>query len=144
MEISSVEFNSLNLHIIVKCFAMNLPENYIPIIIQALVGLGFVLLSVVGTHFLGPKMDKNRTRKHEAFECGIEIEGNARTPFSVKYFLTAVLFVLFDVEIVFFYPYAVNFREFGMQGFLAVLTFVSIFFLAFVYVWKRGALDWDR
>ncbi len=122
---------------------MNLPENYIPIIIQAAVALGFVLLSLAGTHFLGPKQS-NSKRKNEAFECGIESEGNARTPFSVKYFLTAILFVLFDIEIVFFYPYAVNFREFGVQGFLAVLAFVSVFFMAFVYVWKRGALDWDR
>lgn len=123
---------------------MNLPENYLPIIIQGLVGLSFVILSLVGTHFLGPKQKKGASKKNESFECGVEVEGNARTPFSVKYFLTAVLFVLFDVEIVFFYPYAVNFREFGIEGFLAVLTFVSIFFLAFVYVWKRGALDWDR
>lgn len=123
---------------------MSLPENYLPILIQALVALSFVVLSLVGTHFLGPKQSKAKNRKNEAFECGIEVEGNARTPFSVKYFLTAVLFVLFDVEIVFFYPYAVNFREFGMEGFLAVLAFVAVFFMAFFYVVKRGALDWDR
>ncbi|MDF0720011.1 NADH-quinone oxidoreductase subunit A [Kaistella sp. PBT33-4] len=123
---------------------MSLPESYIPILIQAAVGLGFVLLSLAGTHFLGPKQQKSNIRKNESFECGIEVEGNARTPFSVKYFLTAILFVLFDIEIVFFYPYAVNFREFGIEGFLAVLMFVSVFFMAFVYVWKRGALDWDK
>lgn len=123
---------------------MNLPENYIPILFQGLIGLSFVLLSLLGTHFLGPKQAKGYTKKNESFECGVDVEGNARTPFSVKYFLTAILFVLFDIEIVFFYPYAVNFREFGIQGFLAVLTFVSVFFLAFLYVWKRGALDWDR
>lgn len=123
---------------------MSLPENYLPIIIQAGVALSFVLISLLGTHFLGPKQSKEKNRKNESFECGVEVEGNARTPFSVKYFLTAVLFVLFDVEIVFFYPYAVNFREFGMEGFLAVLTFVAVFFMAFYYVVKRGALDWDR
>lgn len=123
---------------------MNLPSDYLPILIQALVGLSFVVLSLVGTHFLGPKQVKGQNAKNEAFECGVEIEGNARTPFSVKYFLTAILFVLFDIEIVFFYPYAVNFREFGVEGFIAVLTFVSVFFLAFFYVWKRGALDWDK
>ncbi|MDO4225431.1 MAG: NADH-quinone oxidoreductase subunit A [Bergeyella zoohelcum] len=123
---------------------MNLPENYIPILIQAAVAFGFVLLSLAGTHLLGPKQSKEKNLKNDNFECGVEIEGNARSPFSVKYFLTAVLFVLFDIEIIFFYPYALNFREFGFEGFLAVLTFVSIFFLAFIYVWKRGALDWDR
>lgn len=123
---------------------MNLPENYIPVIIQALVGSIFVVMSILGTKFLGPKNRASATTKNANFECGIESEGNARTPFSVKYFLTAILFVLFDIEIVFFYPYAVNFREFGMEGFLAVLTFVAVFFLAFFYVWKRGALDWDK
>jgi NADH-quinone oxidoreductase subunit A len=123
---------------------MNLPENYIPIILQIAVAAGFVLLSILGTHFLGPRQKSTSTKKNEAFECGVEAEGNARTPFSVKYFLTAVLFVLFDIEIVFFYPYAVNIREFGVEGFFAVLTFISVFFIAFIYVWKRGALDWDK
>ena len=123
---------------------MNLPSDYIPILIQALVGLSFVVLSLVGTHFLGPKQDEKLTSKNESFECGVPVEGNARTPFSVKYFLTAILFVLFDIEIVFFYPYAVNIREFGVQGFIAVSVFVAIFALAFIYVWKRGALDWDK
>lgn len=121
---------------------MNLPENYIPILIQAAVGLGFVAISLLGAHFLGPKIKGDK--KDSSFECGVESEGNARTPFSVKYFLTAVLFVLFDIEIVFFYPYAVNFKELGMEGFIAVSTFIGIFFLGFFYVLKRGALDWDK
>lgn len=123
---------------------MNLPENYIPIIIQALVAIGFVGISLLGAHFLGPKQLDSTTNKNKNFECGIESEGDARSPFSIRYFLTAILFVLFDIEIVFFYPYAVNFREFGMAGFIAVLTFVSIFFLGFFYVLKRGALDWNK
>jgi NADH-quinone oxidoreductase subunit A len=123
---------------------MNVPENYIPIIIQIAVAAGFVLLSILGTHFLGPKQRAESNKKNESFECGVEVEGNARNPFSVKYFLTAILFVLFDIEIVFFYPYAVNIREYGVEGFFAVLTFISVFFIAFVYVWKRGALDWDK
>ena len=123
---------------------MNLPDNYIPILIQAAVAIGFVAVSLLGAHFLGPRQKKTTTAKNDTFECGVEVEGNARTPFSIKYFLTAVLFVLFDVEIVFFYPYAVNFREYGMEGFMAVLAFVAIFFAGFFYVWKRGALDWDK
>lgn len=123
---------------------MNVPADYIPILIQIAVGAGFVLLSILGTHFLGPRQKADAVKKNESFECGVDAEGNARTPFSVKYFLTAVLFVLFDIEIVFFYPYAVNIREFGIEGFLAVLMFISVFFIAFVYVWKRGALDWDK
>lgn len=121
---------------------MNLPENYIPILIQAGLALGFVIVTIIASNLLGPKLRSKR--KDASFECGIESEGNARTPFSVKYFLTAILFVLFDIEIVFFYPYALNFKEFGVAGFVAVLTFVAIFFVGFIYVIKRGALDWDR
>lgn len=121
---------------------MNLPENYIPILIQAGVGLAFVLVSLVASHFLGPRVHSKK--KDEAFECGVELQGNARTPYSVKYFMTAILFVLFDIEIVFFYPYAVNFREFGIPGFIAVATFVGVFFIGYLYVLKRGALNWDK
>jgi len=121
---------------------MNLPENYIPILIQAGVALAFVVVTIIASNLLGPKV--RGAQKDQAFESGYQSVGNARTPFSVKYFLTAILFVLFDIEIVFFYPYAVNFKEFGVEGFLAIVTFVAIFFLAFFYVWKRGALDWDK
>lgn len=123
---------------------MSLPESYLPIILQASVGIGFVAISLIGAKYLGPQQKSTTVAKNSSFECGIEVEGNARTPFSIKYFLTAILFVLFDIEIVFFYPYAINFREFGMEGFLAVVTFVAVFFMAFFYVWKRGALDWDK
>lgn len=119
-----------------------LPQSYLPILIQAAVGLGFVFVSLIASHYLGPRVSGKT--KDDTFECGIEREGDARSPFSVKYFLTAILFVLFDIEIVFFYPYAVNFREFGIDGFMAVLTFVGVFFIGFYYVLKRGALDWDK
>jgi NADH-quinone oxidoreductase subunit A len=115
---------------------------YLPIIIQGLVGLGFVVLVLVLTHLLGPR--RRTKHKDENFECGIESEGNARFPVSVKYFMTAILFVLFDVEVIFFYPYAVNFKEMGLQGFLAVVMFVAFFLIGFVYVWKKGALDWEK
>jgi NADH-quinone oxidoreductase subunit A len=62
----------------------------------------------------------------------------------VKYFLSAILFVLFDVEVIFFYPYAVNFKEMGWEGFGAVVAFVGFFLLGFIYVWKRGALEWEK
>ena len=123
---------------------MNLPDNYIPVLIQAAVGLGFVLFTLYASHNWGPKRHTSGATKNDTFECGIEVEGNARTPLSVKYFLTAILFVLFDIEIVFFYPYAVNFKELGFEGFLAVTTFIAIFFIGFFYVLKRGALDWNK
>ncbi|MDZ4704381.1 MAG: NADH-quinone oxidoreductase subunit A [Saprospiraceae bacterium] len=121
---------------------MNTPDNYIPIVLQSLVAGGFVVLVLVLTHLLGPR--RPGKNKDSSFECGIEPQGNARIPVSVKYFMTAILFVLFDVEIVFFYPYAVNFKEMGLEGFMAVLVFVSVFMCGFFYVWKKGALEWDK
>ena len=115
--------------------------QYLPIIIQALVGGGFVVTTIIVTHLLGPKtVTKN---KLISFESGIESIGNARMPFSVKYFLTAILFVLFDVEVIFMYPWAVNFREMGMQGFVSMLIFLSFLLLGFFYIVKKGALKWE-
>ncbi len=121
---------------------MNTPESYIPILLQMGVAVGFVVLTLVLSHLVGPR--KKTAKKEDSFECGIEIQGDARFPVSVKYFLSAILFVLFDVEVVFFYPYAVNFKEMGWAGFSAVLAFVAFFLLGFVYVWKRGALEWEK
>ena len=88
--------------------------------------------------------DLKTAKREDNFECGIENQGNARFPVSVKYFLSAILFVLFDVEVIFFYPYAVNFKEMGWTGFAAVVAFVGFFLMGFVYVWKRGALEWEK
>jgi NADH-quinone oxidoreductase subunit A len=118
------------------------PSGYMPIVLQSLVALGFVALVLIVVPLLGPR--RHHKVKHETFECGIEVKGNARMPVSIKYFMTAILFVLFDVEVIFFYAYAVNFREMGIQGFLAVLMFVGVFLLGFVYVWKKGAFEWDK
>lgn len=116
--------------------------SYLPILIQAAIAIGFVGLVLVLTHVLGPR--RNTKKKVENFECGIESEGNARFPVSVKYFLTAILFVLIDVEVIFFYPYAVNMKEMGVQGFLAVVMFVAFFLVGFIYIWKKGALEWEK
>lgn len=117
-------------------------ENYFPILLQVVVAGGFVVTTLFATHFLGPKV-KNKN-KEENFECGIEEQGNARYPFSVKYFMTAILFVLFDVEVIFFYPYAVNFKAMGWEGFIAVVMFVGFFLCGYYYVRKKGALEWNR
>ncbi len=121
---------------------MNNPESYLPILIQLGFSIGFVVLALTLSQLLGPK--RKTKKKNESFECGIESQGDARFPVSVKYFLSAILFVLFDVEVVFFYPYAVNFREMGWEGFLAVVSFVGFFLTGFIYVWKKGALEWEK
>jgi NADH-quinone oxidoreductase subunit A len=122
--------------------ANNAPESYLPIGLQFLFALGLVVLLIVVTHALGPK--RKTTDKLQNFESGIEIQGNARQPMAIKYFLVAILFVLFDVEVIFFYPYAVNFRQLGWDGFMAVLMFVGFFLCGFLYIIKKGALKWEE
>lgn len=119
---------------------MSSTVDFIPIIIQALVAIGFSLATVFLVPKLGPKL---RSRKKDMnFECGLEPDGDARFPVPVRYFVVAILFVLFDVEIIFFYPYAVNFSELQLNGLLAVLIFVSVFFTGFIYILKKGVLEW--
>ena len=119
----------------------NNSSAYAPILIQLSLAVALVVVMMGATHLLGPK--RKTTDKLENFECGIEQEGNARQPLSVKYFLVAILFVLFDVEVIFFYPYAMNFRALGWDGFMAVVMFVAFFVLGFIYIIKKGALQWE-
>lgn len=104
------------------------------------VAAGFVITTMVATHVLGPKR-KTKT-KLESFECGIESQGNARAPFPIRYFLVAILFVLFDVEVIFMYPWAVNFKDFGVTGLLQMLVFISLLLVGFVYIIRKKALEW--
>jgi NADH-quinone oxidoreductase subunit A len=115
--------------------------DYLPIAIQLLFAAAFVFLVLGVTHLLGPKRKTDEKLKN--FESGIASVGNARQPMAIKYFLIAILFVLFDVEVIFFYPYAVNFRELKWAGFGAVMIFVAFFLIGFVYIIKKGALQWE-
>lgn len=120
---------------------METPISYVPILIQLAVALGFVVTTIVATHFLGPK--RKSKKKLDPFECGIESTGNARVPFSVRYFLVAILFVLFDVEVIFMYPWAVNFKALGITGLVEMFLFIGLLLLGFFYVIKKGALKWE-
>lgn len=115
--------------------------DFLPILMMFIVALGFVGLVMGVTHWMGPR--RKTKVKLETFECGIETKGNARTPISVKYFLVAILFVLFDVEVIFMYPWAVNFRKLGLLGIAEMFSFMAIFLLGFYYIKKKGALNWD-
>ena len=121
---------------------VNNASNYLPIGLQFLFAAGLIATIIVASNFLGPK--RPTSDKLQNFESGIKIQGNARQPMAVKYFLVAILFVLFDVEVIFFYPYAVNFRELGWDGFMAVLVFVALFITGLVYIFKKKALDWEE
>lgn len=119
----------------------DIPYDYFPMVIQFIVALGFIVTTMVATHLLGPK--RKSKVKLESFECGIESKGNARIPFSIKYFLVAILFVLFDVEVIFMYPWAVNFKELGTTGILEMFVFMVLLLTGFYYIIKKGALKWE-
>jgi NADH-quinone oxidoreductase subunit A len=119
----------------------NSAANYLPIGIQLIFAAGFVAFMIGLSAWVGPK--RKTADKLENFTSGIESHGNARQPMAIKYFLVAILFVLFDVEVIFFYPYAVNFRELGWAGFSALLMFVGFFLVGFIYIIKKGALKWE-
>jgi NADH-quinone oxidoreductase subunit A len=116
-------------------------SDYFPILMQMLLAVGFV----VGTIFVSGKLGPSRKSaiKEKNFECGIESVGNARIPFSVKYFLVAILFVLFDVEVIFLYPWAINFKELGLEGMIKMIIFMALLLVGFFYIIKKKALEWE-
>ena len=126
---------------VVNAATQSSSADYFPIALQILFAFLFVGFMMLLTHNLGPK--RATEDKLQNFESGIGSKGNARQPMAIKYFLVAILFVLFDVEVIFFYPYAVNFRSLGWNGFLAVILFVGLFLAGFIYIIKKKALQWD-
>ena len=126
---------------LLQVHSTNEAASYLPVIIQIIFAAGLVSLLMFVTHLLGPK--RKTTDKLENFASGIESHGDARQPVAIKYFLVAILFVLFDVEVIFFYPYAVNFKGLGWSGFWAVMLFVGFFLCGFIYIIKKGALKWE-
>ncbi len=119
---------------------MNLSE-YLPVLLFILVGLAVGALCLGMGSFLKPH--KPDAAKNSPYECGFEAFEDARMKFDVRYYLVAILFILFDLEIAFLFPWAVSLREVGLPGFVAVLIFLSILVVGFIYEWKKGALDWE-
>ncbi len=129
------------IHFLQSGLNANNAASYLPVGIQVFIAVGLVAFLLFVTHMLGPK--RKTSDKLQNFSSGIESHGDARQPMAIKYFLTAILFVLFDVEVIFFYPYAVNFRDLGWSGFWAVMMFVGFFLCGFIYIVKREALKWE-
>src|SRR5207247_11463961 len=125
-----IQMNLLN--VLLNTTSSNSASDYIPIGIQLLFAVGFVVTMMVLTHMVGPK--RKTTDKLENFASGIESHGDARQTMAINYFLVDILFVLFDVEVIFFYPYAVNFRELGWTVFIEILLFVVFFLVGFFYI----------
>ena len=121
-------------------------REYIPVLLQALVAVGFAAGALILSVLLGKSGLRTRT-KDSAYECGMVAQGEAQPRFSVKFYLVAMLFILFDLEIVFMYPWAVVFREAIAHNhviFWSMLSFVSILMVGYVYALKKGALDWKK
>ena len=116
---------------------------YLPILFLGLLAFGFAVFSVITASVTGPK--RYNRAKVEFYECGIQPTpqptGGGRFP--VKYYLTAMLFIIFDIEIVFLYPWAVTFDQLGLFGLVEMILFIGTVFVAYAYVWRRGGLEWD-
>lgn len=116
-------------------------ELYFPVLLQALLAMATAAGILVASWALGKRL-KNRV-KDMPYECGIVPTGNARERFSVKFYLVGMLFILFDIEAIFLYPWAVVFRELKMFAFVEMLIFIVLILSGFFYIWKKGALDWS-
>jgi len=116
-------------------------QDYVPVVIQMAIAIGFAGFVLIVTHLLGPKrFDK---RKLDTYECGIPYKGDSRARFSIKFYLTAVIFVLFDIEVVFMYPWAVQLGQLGLTAFWSMIVFILILFAGYFYELKRGGFEWD-
>ena len=116
-------------------------ENYLPILLFLAVGIAFGVVPLIAGFLLAPR--RPNEEKNSPYECGFEAFEDARMKFDVRYYLVAILFIIFDLEIAFLFPWAVVLDELGMFGFLAMVVFLGILVVGFVYEWKKGALEWD-
>ncbi|HEY7760104.1 MAG TPA: NADH-quinone oxidoreductase subunit A [Burkholderiales bacterium] len=116
-------------------------QQYFPILLFILVGLAVGVVPVALGWLIGP--NKPDSEKLSPYECGFEAFEDARMRFDVRYYLVAILFILFDLEIAFLFPWAVVLEEIGTFGFVSMMVFVAILVVGFIYEWKKGALDWE-
>lgn len=117
-------------------------EIYFPVLVQALIAMA-VAAGMIGASFLLGKRVRSRV-KDMPYECGIAPTGNARERFSVKFYLVAMLFIVFDIEAIFLFPWAVVYRELKMFAFVEMAIFIFLILAGFFYIWKKGALDWSH
>ena len=116
-------------------------ENYLPILIFMGVGLAVGVIPMLIGRILGPH--RPDSEKNSAYECGFEAFEDTRMKFDVRYYLVAILFIIFDLEIAFLFPWGVVLREIGIFGFLSMVLFLAILIVGFIYEWKKGALEWE-
>jgi NADH-quinone oxidoreductase subunit A len=116
-------------------------QNYLPVLIFIGVGILIGMLLLVLGSILGPH--KPNKAKLSAYECGFPAFEDARTPFTVRFYLVAILFIIFDLETAFLFPWAVVLRHIGWAGFIAMMVFLAILVIGFIYEWRKGALEWE-
>ena len=117
------------------------PSQYWPIVLFIMIGAGFVTVTLLLGYVLRP--DRPYREKLMAYESGNDPFGDARLPFPVRYYVICMLFVLFDIEAVFLFPWAVAFKDLGLIGLVEMVVFILILSVGYVYAWKKGALEWD-
>src|SRR3989449_6813935 len=116
-------------------------QGWFSILIMIALGAGFALVSVLLSAVVGPR--KPTPEKSAPYECGMPPVGDARERQSVKFYLVAMIFLLFDIEIAFLYPWAIAFRELGRVAFWQIVTFMGLLLTGYIYVWRKGAFDWS-
>jgi len=116
-------------------------DNYLPILLFILVGLAFGIGPIIAGSLLAP--NRPDSEKLSPYECGFEAFEDARMKFDVRYYLVAILFILFDLEIAFLFPWAIVLEEIGLPGFVAMMFFLGILVVGFIYEWMKGALEWE-
>jgi len=120
----------------------NYLESYAPLLIHLLVAMGLAGAILLVSTFVGHR--RPTRAKLQPYECGVPPIGDAREPFSVKFYLVAMVFILFDVEAIFLYPWAYVYRDLRWFGFTEMLIYILILLVGYIYLWKKGALDWNR
>jgi NADH-quinone oxidoreductase subunit A len=116
-------------------------EGFLPIVIMIALGIGFAAGNVFLSQFVGPS--KPSPEKSAQYECGMPPVGDARQRQSVKFYLVAMIFLLFDIEVAFLYPWAIAFRDLGIVGYWQIVTFFLLLVTGYIYVWRKGAFDWS-
>jgi NADH-quinone oxidoreductase subunit A len=116
-------------------------ENYLPILLFVIIGIGFGIMPLLAGFILGPR--RPNSEKRSPYECGFEPFEDAHMKFDVRYYLVAILFIIFDLEIAFLFPWAIVLDDIGVFGLLAMFLFLGILVVGFIYEWKKGALEWE-
>ena len=122
------------------CYSEAMPGGYLPIFIFLAVAIAFPVVAIVAARLIRPSAPS--ASKLEAYECGIRAASNARGRYTIRFYIVAILFVVFDVETIFLFPWAVQYKALGLFGLVEMLVFLAILIVGYVWVWKKGALEW--